>query len=210
MNNKDKIVTRTTWFLTGCLYLPVLVKAVLLYLGEGGAVKATAALPHLLALPLPITFGIWLTSRLQHKICLENRGIATLRRVISLTVCLMICLDAVIVSGMNRTMINLLVIDGIGVFFILIGSLMPQLPRNRLAGVRFSWTMADATVWQRSNKVGGVYTVILGIFMIVSATVTIPREGVFTTMEIWAIIIYIVITTLHSRLIALQVEREKK
>ena len=93
---------------------------------------------------------------------------------------------------------------------VLLGAMMPKLQRNRLVGARFSWTLVNREVWQKSNRIGGVYTMLLGVFMIVSGVLTPARKTLFTTEEIWAIVIYIVVLTIHSRMIALKIDPPKK
>ena len=94
--------------------------------------------------------------------------------------------------------------SGIGVFLIVLGLLMPHLKRNRVAGVRYSWTMTDPEVWRESNRVGGRYTVAMGILLGVSQFFPQRRDMFFSTVELWAFVIYVVALTLHSRLIALR------
>ena len=87
---------------------------------------------------------------------------------------------------------------------VLLGLLMPKLKRNRIAGARYSWTLADAGVWSDSNRVGGRYTIAMGIVLLVSTFIPQTRAMIFSTFEIWAFIVYVVALTLHSRLIALR------
>ena len=95
-------------------------------------------------------------------------------------------------------------------FVLLLGALMPKLQRNRLAGARFSWTLVNREVWQKSNRIGGLYTMLLGAFMIVSGVLAPERKALFTSADIWAIILYIIVLTMHSRLIAVKIDPPKK
>lgn len=56
----------------------------------------------------------------------------------------------------------------IGIFFILMGNHLPQLKPNHFAGIRTPWTLKDDGVWRKTNRVGGYFAIITGIFIILS------------------------------------------
>ena len=208
----QKLITKTAWIIVILCYVPLCVKSVILWDGGNGAAKLGSLLPSYFIIPLITTALVWLTGKLQNKIVIDEDGIPALRRVVWLTLALFFAVSVfnVSIEYIPGRLLPILLICGIGLFLVLLGALMPKLQRNRLAGARFSWTLVNREVWQKSNRIGGVYTMLLGSFLIVSGALTRGRKSVFTTAEIWAIVIYIIVMTLHSRLIALKIDPPKK
>lgn len=203
-----KLVDRYVWLLTGMFYVLLAVKCVMAWDGGSGAALIGANLPHWLMLPVLMTVGVALANYLEHKILVEPEGAPALRNVMLLTLALILYVEALLLFiplvRENSVRFTRLLIGGVGVFFVLLGLLMPKLKRNRLAGVRYTWTLIDAEVWRDSNRVGGRYTLIAGIALLVSLFVPQQREMFFSTFEIFLVIAYLVALTLHSRLIALR------
>jgi uncharacterized membrane protein len=48
------------------------------------------------------------------------------------------------------------------------GNWMGKIRRNRLIGIRTPWTLADNDVWDRTNRLGGRFAVVVGL--VVAAT----------------------------------------
>ena len=200
----EKLIDRTVWFASSLLYVLPAAKCVMLWDGGSGAAKVGAILPPLLLPPLLASLSLWLTGKFQHKIVIDGSGTPALRKAILLTLALFIYISAVILFVPPDAKLHMAcIVCGIGVFMVLLGALMPKLPRNRLIGARYSWTVADPGVWKKSNAVGGVYTALLGTLLIVSGAIPQPRSP-FTAIEIGAVILYVALLTLHSRLIALK------
>ncbi|MBP5530720.1 MAG: SdpI family protein [Lentisphaeria bacterium] len=203
-----KLVNKYVWLLTAALYLPVAAKCVLMWDRGRGAAELGARLPEFLILPLITTVLVVLANFLEAKIVVDADGTPQLRRVRMLTVALFVYIHGVtLLAPPSREHLQLkpmLVFVGIGVFFVLLGILMPTLKRNRVAGVRYSWTLTDPAVWRESNRVGGRYTIAMGIVLLVSTFIPQRREMIFSTFEIWAFIVYVVALTLHSRVIAVK------
>ena len=201
-----KLVNKYVWLTTAALYLPVAAKCVMMWDGGRGAAALGEKLPSFLILPLLVTGGVALANYLEDKILVDADGAPQLRRVLLLTLALFLYIHSVkLLLPQTRECQRLLpklIFSGIGVFFVLLGLLMPYLKRNRVAGVRYSWTLTDPEVWKASNRIGGRYTVAMGAILLVSTFVPQDRPMIFSTFEIWALIVYIVALTLHSRLIA--------
>ena len=208
-----KLVNKYVWLTVGALYLPVAAKCVLMWDHGRGAAALGERLPTDLVLPLLVTLGVALANWLQAKIVVDPDGVPQLRRVLMLTLSLFIYIHAVTLltppSREGIALIPKLIFVGIGLFFVLLGVLMPQLKRNRVAGVRYSWTLTDPAVWRESNRVGGRYTVVMGLVLLVSTFIPQRREMIFSTFEIWAFIVYVVAITLHSRIIAVKLNPPK-
>ena len=208
----QKLITKTAWIITILCYLPLCVKSVILWDGGNGAATLGKVLPSYFVIPLITTLFVWLAGKFQSKIVIDEDGIPALRRAIWLTLALFLAVSIfnVSIEYIPGRYMPYLIICGIGLFMVLLGAMMPKLQRNRLVGARFSWTLVNREVWQKSNRIGGVYTMLLGAFMIVSGVLTPARKALFTTAEIWAIILYIIVLTIHSRMIALKIDPPKK
>lgn len=204
----QKLVNQYVWLLVGALYIPVAVKCAMMWDGGRGAARLGAVLPSCLVLPILVTVLIALANWLEKKIVVDADGTPQLRRVLMLTIALFLYIHSVMLlvpwTRENHSLLPRLIFVGIGVFFVLLGVLMPRLKRNRVAGVRYTWTLLDPEVWRESNRVGGRYTIAMGVTLLVSTFVPQRREMIFSTFELWAFIIYVVALTLHSRLIALK------
>ena len=62
----------------------------------------------------------------------------------------------------------------IGVFFIVIGNVLPRTRRNWLFGIRTWWTMSDDRVWAESNRVGGYLMAGAGVLIALTAMLEPP------------------------------------
>lgn len=64
---------------------------------------------------------------------------------------------------------NRFVSIGIGALLVVLGNIMPKMRRNALFGLRTKWSMANDNVWQKSQRFGGIASVIAGFVMIILA-----------------------------------------
>ena len=204
----QKLVNKYVWLTVGALYIPVAVKCVMMWDGGRGAAALGSVLPSYFILPLLVTIAIALANWFEKKIVVDADGTPQLRRVLVLTVALFLYIHGIILlvpwRRENFALLPRLIFVGIGVFFVLLGLLMPHLKRNRVAGVRYTWTLLDPEVWRDSNRVGGRYTIAMGAVLLVSTFIPQQRQMIFSSFEMWAFIIYVVALTLHSRMIALK------
>lgn len=51
--------------------------------------------------------------------------------------------------------IGMIVMMLIGIFFAVIGNMMPRFRQNYFAGIRTPWTLADETVWRKTHRIAG-------------------------------------------------------
>ena len=65
----------------------------------------------------------------------------------------------------------------IGIVLIILGNFMPKISRNKLFGLRTTWTLKSDVVWQKSNRFGGISGVVCGLLMVLSAAV-LPSTAV--------------------------------
>ena len=63
--------------------------------------------------------------------------------------------------------INKLTSIGIGILLIALGNIMPKARRNSLVGIRTTWSLANDTVWQKSQRFGGIVSVAGGFLQVV-------------------------------------------
>ena len=57
----------------------------------------------------------------------------------------------------------------LGVVLVSLGNFMPKFRRNAFAGVRTRWSTSSDVVWQKSQRLGGIASVICGILMLLGA-----------------------------------------
>ena len=81
----------------------------------------------------------------------------------------------------------------VSTFLIIIGNLMGKLKRNSLLGVRTKWTLANDTVWLKTQRFSGYALVAVGIFSIICSVISMFIES--TVLGIFGFIILIVIAS---------------
>ncbi|CAB3389791.1 SdpI family protein [Kyrpidia spormannii] len=69
----------------------------------------------------------------------------------------------------QRFNIQLIVLGGIGVVFILLGNFMARIRFNYFIGIRTPWTLANEEVWRRTHRMAGPLWVAAGFLAFVSA-----------------------------------------
>ena len=82
--------------------------------------------------------------------------------------------------------LNRFVSVGIGALLVVLGNIMPKMRRNALFGLRTKWSMANDNVWQKSQRFGGITSVIAGFTMIILALL-IP--GIWNVLVITIVIV---------------------
>lgn len=102
---------------------------------------------------------------------------------------------------------------GMGILFIALGALsywmFAALAPNPFAGFRYSYTLADREIWERTNRLGGILLAIAGALLIAAQLVIRPGpEGSVTLFLVWiAVTLPPIIWITYSR--ARQWSREK-
>ena len=82
---------------------------------------------------------------------------------------------------------NKLINVGIGVLLVVLGNIMPKARMNSMFGIRTSWSMSSDSVWQKTQRFGGITCVICGLLMILLA-LFIPGEwNIFVMLGIIAV-----------------------
>lgn len=93
--------------------------------------------------------------------------------------------------------VNRFVSIGIGALLVVLGNIMPKMRRNALFGLRTKWSMANDSVWQKSQRFGGIASVVAGFIMVILA-LFIPGIWNVVMMTI-VIIIWLALCVFASR-----------
>ncbi|MBN2656766.1 MAG: SdpI family protein [Spirochaetales bacterium] len=78
--------------------------------------------------------------------------------------------------------IQIFVLSGIGILFIVIGNYLPNARQNYTFGIRTPWTLADEISWTRTHRAGGIGFVITGFIALAAAWLPgVPAFIIFFT-----------------------------
>ncbi len=69
--------------------------------------------------------------------------------------------------AVSPDMLNKLTSIGLGILLILLGNIMPKSTLNSAVGIRTKWSRANDTVWQKSQRFGGIASVVAGFVQII-------------------------------------------
>ncbi len=85
----------------------------------------------------------------------------------------------------------------IGMLFILLGNILPKVPKNFFIGIKTPWTLASDEVWQKTHRLGGWLFVVSGLIMILKGMILTHNRDFqsATTVIAMAIVLY---PLLHS------------
>jgi uncharacterized membrane protein len=85
----------------------------------------------------------------------------------------------------------------IGFLFILLGNILPKVPKNFFIGIKTPWTLANDEVWLKTHRLGGGLFVISGFIMILKGLILTENQDfqTLTTVVAMAIVLY---PLLHS------------
>ena len=59
----------------------------------------------------------------------------------------------------------------IGIVLIVLGNFMPKISRNKLFGLRTTWTLSSDAVWQKSNRFCGICGVVCGLLVVLVSAI---------------------------------------
>ena len=68
--------------------------------------------------------------------------------------------------------VNQLIFGFFGLCMLIIGNVMPKLRMNSMIGLRTSWSMKNEQTWKKSQRFGGISSIISGILMILASLMT--------------------------------------
>ena len=72
-----------------------------------------------------------------------------------------------------------------GLFFALVGLVMPRVRMNRWVGLRTPWSLASPEAWARSQRVGGLCMTVAGLLIVLSAAWSGPAALTLRTLAIF-------------------------
>ena len=67
------------------------------------------------------------------------------------------------------SIVGVVVCGGIGLMFIILGNFMPNIKQNYTFGCRTPWALNDEHNWQRTQRMGGITFIVMGIALIAVA-----------------------------------------
>ena len=63
--------------------------------------------------------------------------------------------------------VNLLIVGGLGLFFLIVGNYMPRIKQNYMFGCKTPWALNNEHNWNRTQRMGGIVFVVMGAALIV-------------------------------------------
>ncbi len=73
----------------------------------------------------------------------------------------------------------------LGVLLVVLGNVMPKVRRNNMVGLRTLWSKSSDAVWQKTQRFGGIASVICGILLLIGA--------LFFSGEVAAVILVVLV-----------------
>lgn len=105
--------------------------------------------------------------------------------------------DPEAVPKVSYDQVNRFINIGIGALLVALGNIMPKMRRNGLFGLRTKWSMANDTVWQKSQRFGGIASVVAGAVLILLALVV---PGNWSILLVTAVIaVWLAVSLVASR-----------
>jgi uncharacterized membrane protein len=101
-----------------------------------------------------------------------------------LVIAFMLVMHGVVIMSATGTPIAIqtVVMPAVGIFFAVMGLLLPKVHPNWFVGIRTPWTLTSDLSWERTHKIGGVLFVALGLLMVVTSVLA-------PTTAIWVLVI---------------------
>lgn len=84
---------------------------------------------------------------------------------------------------------------GAGALFVVLGNIMPKIKRNAFFGLRTKWSMTNDSVWQKSQRFGGIASVIAGLCMIILSLIV---PGVWNIVLLTTVMIILLILCIEA------------
>jgi uncharacterized membrane protein len=203
-----RLITKPIWMMTLSLWLYPLVITSILYDQGRDLTKGLKSF----ILPMAISLLIFSCAKFKTKLFRKEEDFPVISRALSLTLFLMYYIAGIniyltISRHYTSSTFEKLYYGGIGLFFILLGNILPKIRRNSIVGIRFSWTMTNDEIWRKVHYYGGIYTVAAG-FLMCLAIFFFPYGKIQLPMVEWGLIgTYIIATSMHSWVIAKRMEK---
>ena len=101
--------------------------------------------------------------------------------------------------------VNQLIFGVFGLCMLIIGNVMPKLRMNSMIGLRTSWSMKNEQTWKKSQRFGGISSIISGILMILASLMTRGLRCFMLCMGI--LVICLIVDVIYTRQIAKKYEK---
>jgi uncharacterized membrane protein len=102
---------------------------------------------------------------------------------IDLTLVFMLGLHVLVLTAATGAEVDMarIIPISVGVFFVLMGVMLPRAHPNWFVGIRTPWTLSSDQSWERTHKLGGLLFIITGVLAIAAALV-IPTKAVWVML----------------------------
>ena len=160
-----------------CVF-PALPETVPMHWGVSGQADGWGAKWQVLILAL-LPFGIVLLMQAARKIDPKHESFARFEKAWNVFTLLMTlfmigmtwtcALDSFGLMPGGESMVQVLILGGCGVMFIVFGNFMPQIKQNYTFGCRTPWALNDEHNWNRTQRMGGITFVVMGAVMLLSS-----------------------------------------
>ncbi len=89
---------------------------------------------------------------------------------------------------------------GLGLLFLIIGNFLPKMRYNYFMGIRTPWTLSDERVWDKTHRAAGLWFMLGGLAVIVSAFVA--PAPVSLGVMFAGILVPVLVSLVYSYLVA--------
>jgi uncharacterized membrane protein len=139
-----------------------------------------------------LTLCFWLASTEKGQLKLEQSDLRLLWGIRSLMGAFMLVVHAAILAvGLGwLSSPRPVMLPAIGVLFMFIGSILPKLKRNWVAGFKLPWTLVSDEAWRAANKFGSYGFVAIGVLFLLAPLLP-PRFDLVLLALVFALILAI-------------------
>lgn len=108
----------------------------------------------------------------------------------------MISLIIIISSSSPSMKVTKLILPALGLFFAVLGWVMPKIHQNYFAGFKLPWTLENVDNWNETHKVAGKYWLYGGIFQAITALILPDKWGIISFMAV--VLVMVIVPTVFS------------
>jgi uncharacterized membrane protein len=90
----------------------------------------------------------------------------------------------------------------IGLMLLLLGNMLPKVPRNFFVGIRTPWTISDEDNWYKTHRLGGLLFVIGGILLAMKGILSLSPT--LQTLSTWIVMSMLLLPLPYSFLLYLK------
>jgi uncharacterized membrane protein len=139
-----------------------------------------------------LTLCFWLAATEKGQLKLEQSDLRLLWGIRSLMGAFMLVVHAAILAvGLGwLSSPRPVMLPAIGVLFMFIGSILPKLKRNWVAGFKLPWTLVSDEAWRAANKFGSYGFVAIGVLFLLAPLLP-PRFDLVLLALVFALILAI-------------------